>query len=199
MECKKDLPQQVQLPELKLMKPMRHEAELYYHTALLWPPERSIKDSEPEIWELLHGDKPSKLVQRSSIIVEYLRKSWRTNVTLVDMEWTVATQGLAPDFAFWPFDLVTEFYDETNLEQPRNATRLYDYVAPFFIETAKAINYLDGRLSVEMILGDCTEVLERLQYGLLSHRNSESVPEHGERKALPTTFDRIHLSNIPSV
>jgi hypothetical protein len=59
----------------------------------------------------------------------------------------------------------------------------------FFLEAAKAIQYLGVRLQVEAILGDYVDAAEKIQFSLY---DAEARP-----KEFPVLYDRIHLSNVP--
>ena len=174
----------------------RNEAGLYYRTALLLLPQSRLKEQEYQLWKLVYGKQAWSPPQRAKKVEKYLKDSWCINVTLVDMEW-FSQSGLDDKLAFDPFTLTGDLYGAMSQEEPRNPTMLYDYITPFFVNVAEAFTKLEGRISLEFILGEYTDVLERLRLGLLDQRNRAPVPDQKERGVLPTTFDRIHLSNIP--
>lgn len=100
--------------------------------------------------------------------------------------------------------------DYSTLDEVKPQRKLYDHVAPFFVEVSKALNYLRGKFLIEAVLGDCIDVAEGIRYGLISDEteNINGIEEnsigHTETKVIrpknfPKQFDRIHLSNIPQV
>ena len=181
----------------KLPKSCQYEQEGYYRTALLLLPNESLKEHDLDLWKLIQGNEALKLSQRAQGVKEYLQKSWRINVTLLDPELLYMPPW--QQLVFNPFNLASDLYSLSVVEAPRNPTKLYDYVAPFFVETAKALKSLKNRILMEMIVGDCCDVLEGLRLGLLDHRNSGPLSKEGEQSVLPTSYDRVHLSNIPLV
>ena len=101
------------------------------------------------------------------------------------------------DVGFDPFELLAHFaYYEVDT-QPPNPKCLFDHVAPFFKDATKAIKGLDGRLTVEAVLGDYADVAETIQFGLYSGRTDPEDSGTLRPKGFPTLYDRIHLSNVP--
>lgn len=57
-----------------------------------------------------------------------------------------------------------------------------------------ALFNLEHRLTIELIIGDMVDVMDRIRYDILDHRMGMSVS-----KQYPKVYERIHLSNIPCV
>jgi hypothetical protein len=165
------------------------ERHLYTIAAALMPSRKVLNRHDPEFLECLRKAEKNKSAERE-IFTKHLEENWHFNTTLIDKDWYEDNPRDVFDVAFDPFELLSHFdYDEVST-RPKNPKTLYDYVAPFFIDAAKAIKHLDGRLQVEVILGDYTDVAEKIQFGLF---DSEAPrPEN-----FPAAFDRIHLSNVP--
>ena len=126
-------------------------------------------------------------------------EAWKINATLFDVvleKSSKTVEGIPHEYFFNPFSLADHFYVKTELEVPKEPTCLYDYVAPFFVDVASAIKLLGTRLSVDVVHGEMTAVMEKMRYGFL---DGHEDPEHNapEGKKSPTKYDRVHMSNIP--
>jgi hypothetical protein len=101
-----------------------------------------------------------------------------------------------------PFDSVHQFPVEQMVTKPSTPDRLFDHMSPVFIDVAKAIKHLGGRLQVEAIIGDYVDVAENIQHSLYTQKTSgqKNLQVGGSRPRLfHSLYDRIHLSNIPYV
>ncbi|KAI9717305.1 MAG: hypothetical protein M1812_004832 [Candelaria pacifica] len=178
-----------------------HERKAFRQAAVLYPPAT-----------MEHRDAPlQKLLLKSNIkphtnkIKAYLTKAWRTNVTLIDVEWEESknvdwekSKSRDRDLKVESeqFSLAERLYSESNLTKPTDPTRLYDYVAPFFMKVAEAIKRLKGRMVIEAVCGEFADVMEDIRYGILDHRSTGASTEDGSLK-FPHLYDRIYMSNIP--
>lgn len=172
----------------------KKEKQLYINASLLYPSKEILRTQDPDLLELLdkYSNHPKTNAQ---IFKDHLSKHWYFNTTLIDIEWYNNLPREDFDVGFDPFEALDHFpYDEVSTK-PRNPDRLYDHMAPFFIDTAKAIKQLKGRLQVEAILGDYADVAEKIQFGLFK----DMAGEDRCSKDFPVLFDRIHLSNVPYV
>src|ERR1700677_449915 len=79
--------------------------------------------------------------------------------------------------------------------RPANDCRIFNFAKKFFRATVTAIRNVRGQLVVRTSLGDIASVLEQRRYGLTPLTASQTDPK--PYPGLPTTFDRIHLTNIP--
>jgi predicted transposase YbfD/YdcC len=160
-------------------KPFKNEEQLYREVAVLFPPLEILKRHDPEMLKL--AEKVSSTTKGDSKAFEkHIEEHWHWNVTLMDKEWYGDMERLDQfDVGFDPFETINHFpYDEVSTK-PKKPDRLYDYVAPFFIDAAKAIKHVGGRLQVEAMLGDYAEIAERLQFDLFKTEDGKkSRPEH---------------------
>ncbi|PGH27060.1 hypothetical protein AJ80_01246 [Polytolypa hystricis UAMH7299] len=156
------------------------EYELYHSTALLYPPSSFLHAHESQLNEILtaHGNNVDSAIPG---VRNHLKRHWEVNVTALDDE-----EPSANSFPTDPFTLAYTLYKETGIQRPSNPTRLYDHVAQFFSEVAKAIKILDGKFTIELSIGDFATVLEKQRYRL------DGRPENS-----PRLYDRIHLGNLP--
>jgi hypothetical protein len=129
--------------------------------------------------------------QNAGLFNKYVGEHWNFNTTLMDKEWYADLEGKQLfDVDFDPFESIDNHfpYDEVSTK-PVNPDRLFEHMRSFFLEAAKAIQYLGVRLKVEAILGDYVDVAEKNQFSLY---DAEARP-----KEFPVLYDRIHLSNVP--
>ncbi|KAK5129040.1 hypothetical protein LTR85_000373 [Meristemomyces frigidus] len=142
--------------------------------------------------------------------------TWATNVTQVDLAWqrNRPDDNVDIDVGENPFNFASKMADIGLV--PPNPKGLYDYVSYWFLTVASALSSLKSRIKIEACVGDITAVLEQVRYGVVGHRqqpdqrgpNTLPPPNTVEEAAMtelslndvneyPTTYDRIHLSNIP--
>lgn len=70
------------------------------------------------------------------------------------------------DLTFDTFEALDQLTERTEVPKTGNPIRLYDHVAPFFVETAAVIRYLKGRMTMEVVYGELFAVLEKLHWRL---------------------------------
>ncbi len=148
------------------------EMPLYYKIGAFYLPTSSLERHEPALQTLISQyERPDKMPPKK--IKKHVEEKWKVNVTLVDVVWEKETpsDGVL-DLQFNPYDAVESLYAERPyyhhpLHQPEHATMLYDYVAPYFVRTADAINHLKGRMKVEVVCGELNTVLEKIRYDVL--------------------------------
>jgi hypothetical protein len=176
----------------------KNEKQLYIEAAALFPSKKILQLHDPQFFELVekYSKKPKAHAEKFK---KHVEEHWHFNITLMDKQWYEDHDHDKFDIGFDPFELLGHFaYDEVDTK-PRNPTRLFDHVAPFFVDAAQAITKLEGRLRVEAILGDYIDVAENIQFGLFD--TEELSPKDGAStfrpKDFPTVFDFIHLSNVP--
>lgn len=57
---------------------------------------------------------------------------------------------------------------------------------------------LGEKLTIEALVGEMTDVMERIRYDALDHRSlAPRNKKDSDPRKFPKTFDRIHMSNIP--
>lgn len=172
----------------------KQEQSLYAQSAVLFPSAKVLRREDPEFMQLLakYLHKPNKHVSQLS---NHVKSSWYLNTTLMDKQWNDSMGERKFDVGFDPHQSIPHFpYDEVSTK-PRDPKSLFDYMSPFFLDVAKAVKYLDGRLKVEAILDDYADVAERIHFGLYQDEAGSGGPYRP--KHFPVLFDRIHLSNVP--
>ncbi|KAI1388457.1 uncharacterized protein F4822DRAFT_429081 [Hypoxylon trugodes] len=156
--------------------------------AVLFPPIAVLANFEPKLFALVtryqSGDRNVR-----KFIARYLDNHWRVNVTLIDVKWD----------ALWR-------QPEDELDIGQNNPRVADWLTQkwskldFFDAVASSIPSLGGRLTIEMIIGDMMDVLERLRYGLLDRSKQGGDVDNPKLPTSvdwPQTYHIIHMNNIP--
>lgn len=164
----------------------RRELESFLGTGAHWPPETLTAKMEPELATLLSGNPVGK---HSGKVRKHISSHWKVNPTLLDLEWHRDCRG-SPDgtLKFNPYQAIDHLVARADLKMmiPARSDRLFDFLSPFFLEAARAIKELHGRFTVECLLGDVTEVMEQIRYGLTDRP-----------KGFPKLYNRVHMTNIP--
>ncbi|SMR47986.1 unnamed protein product [Zymoseptoria tritici ST99CH_3D1] len=206
-------PRRAQDPEAGRPLPVcRKEAAFHAQTGAVLLCPASMREVDPEIQKYFDDLQPRKINPQTvpAAARAAVKAHWRTNVTLFDLEWMYSRandEGERTDIDTGesPYTIAAKI-EELGIK-PRGAQCLYDYVAPWLIQIAKAIGQLRGRFQVEACVGDLTAVLEQIKYGVVGHRSQAITPESAAVKPhavagavhsdYPQLYDRIHLSNVP--
>lgn len=187
-----NLPDAITLEDWKA-HPLKGEQEhtFFHKTGAILAP-HLVLNEEKEIVHLLKEMGTFAVAMRS-----YLAQKWKPNVTIFDLDWLkVNPSRFSINLAFDPFVLADKFYSKISrnqgrvvlLEGPLRTLQLYDYIVPFFRNASKAWSQFNGKLAIEVLMGDVIDVFEDFQHGIL-----ESRPDN-----YPKQFDRIHMTNIQS-
>lgn len=178
---------------------------IYSKAAALLPPTKFLKRHDPKFLELLRSNRTAAKID-STQFQKHLKANWRFNTTLMDLDWYTHLKKTDSDDQYDlghdPYAIVDHFDDDTLPSRPGKATKLYDVFAPFFIDTARAMRQLRGRLQIEVVLGDYVDVAEQIRFGMYrdpSNTVASASRQDTRQGKFPITFDRIHLSNIPYV
>lgn len=170
---------------------------------MLQPPAQYIKDHEPRLQPLLlrlqNQLTSEEFLAGFKALELHLDNNWCPNVTLEDIEWQndrKKRNDLADtDLAHDPFEHGQTLYSESGQQKPINAKCLYDYIGPFSKATAAALEQLRGRVVVEVAIAGMADVMERLKYNMVKHREEDS--NHHDPHSFPSKYHRIHMSNVP--
>ncbi len=127
----------------------------------------------------------------------HINANWFTNLTLIDFDHVEATWGGAPV----PDERKVPSIETDPLELasalPPTAMEggVLDMVGSFFESVSAMVVRLSGRLMIEALVGEMTDVLDRIRWGCLGDR-SQPCGDIDPSK-FPRIYDRIHMSNIP--
>lgn len=177
--------QQEKFPKKKAsMSPEFEEEEIIYsQTAALLPP-RLIQDKfDIGFHELVRETPLTK--ENAEKLRQHLEDNWKFNVTFIDT--SAENQAVMTRITIGedPFDLALKLHYSTFKTSQQSAgqkTCLYDHITPFFVEIATSIKQLRDRIRIETVLGDCNDVCEKLQYGLLNEQTKEQLERMTEEK-----------------
>ncbi|KAM7190192.1 hypothetical protein V8F20_009814 [Naviculisporaceae sp. PSN 640] len=174
---------------------------------ILTPPKDYDTGDGPELRKLLDAFK-AKPKSGTKVLDEYIATHWKTNVTQLDLDWerqwkqdNFEGDEMHTAIGFHPVKVaarVCVMVESLRGKRLNTITRL----ATFFAETVKAAEELIGNSSlvIEAICGELGDVMEKLRFDCYEGRGvSTGRTEPGDGpdvSKFPTTFDRIHLSNI---
>ncbi|KAI1381366.1 hypothetical protein F4677DRAFT_440580 [Hypoxylon crocopeplum] len=155
--------------------------------SVMFPPTTIVSRLEPELSTLVSDYRRGKLSARKRIS-NYLDKHWRVNVTLIDVEWQAMMEpGDEPDMSHDPSDIAEQITGPSSkLNEPNRKSTycILKHVANFFGKVSLSLLSLQNRLTIEMIVGDMANVLERTRYGLLDRPQQGQDKEGRESPAL---------------
>ena len=170
------------------------EVALNHNTAMLFPPEALMKDRSTQWWQYMEHCKRTGQVPTKSL-EQQIESNWKTNVTIIDIEGLTERDDKdpTPDVGFNPWQLPDQLYNSTAKHQPDNPTCLYDYVSPFFLETASAMKRLRHKLTIEVVSGDLYTALDMIRHSCLESRKNNQANEK-DASNFPSLYGRIHMS-----
>lgn len=176
-------------PELKFDK------ILFTDFQVVLPEAHVLKKQDPELAQMLSAYRKSRIdTQAKRRISEHIDGTWKSNVTLIDVEWENDREDdekQTPDMSFTPFAVAESLgaaFNGTPRPSPKQGDTVLSYVEFFWSMTVNAISSLRGRLMVEVRLGEMADVLERTRYQ--AHECSSTYEA-------PRKYSVIHMSNIP--
>ncbi|KAM3459848.1 hypothetical protein NHJ6243_006480 [Beauveria neobassiana] len=142
-------------------------------------------------------------------LLQQIDVTWAVNNTLIDYD--VADYeleipgGSCPYLEFDPLEMVSaaDFASKSGEGAKAKTNNSIDRLADVFrvitISTMKL--HSQKRLTVEMIVGEMTDIMERIRYNALEHRRPDpknsKTDEPLDPTKFPQTYDYIHMSNIP--
>ncbi|KAM3512042.1 hypothetical protein MY11210_004302 [Beauveria gryllotalpidicola] len=174
--------------------------------AALFPSQALARQWEPSLADTLaeynKTGKGKKLLQQIDL-------TWAVNNTLIDYDFAdyeLETPGGSSAYLeFDPLEMVSaaDFAAESGKPDKAKKNNSIDRLADLFrvhtISTMKL--HSQKRLTVEMIAGEMTDIMERIRYNALQHRRPDpKSPKNNESSdptKFPQTYDYIHMSNIP--
>ena len=88
-------------------------------------------------------------------------------------------------------------FNESEIQRPKHPKSLFDYACAFFRPVARALRSLQSRMTVELLCGEMSDVMERLRYDVLEQRQDLDTQSPSDATSMPVLYHRIHMSNIP--
>lgn len=168
---------------------------------------------EPEVVLLYEAYKSAEPRTRREL-EEYLDAHWSVNVTLLDSDHEATMdEDLAKIASFYAsgcepwsvhsddsFAHLAEFDPVLTLQlfMPRSKSPVLEGMGLYFDAVTASIAVCFDEISMELILGEMTDVMERVRFDALEHRSCAPKTDGDvDSRTFPKTYDLIHLSNIP--
>ncbi|KAJ3534692.1 hypothetical protein NM208_g7439 [Fusarium decemcellulare] len=167
-------------------------------TALL-PPAGVVNRREPSLVGPLAEYRSTG---KSKKLSQHIDSTWRINNTLIDYDFAGRSREQGDEeslpLEFRPLEVIESMglFGPTKKANTSSIEQLADIFRAFSISTLNL--GLQKRLVVEVIIGEMADVMERIRYNLLDHR--QSTPNNDstlDPTTFPQTFDYVHMSNIP--
>ncbi|KAF3070885.1 putative tetratricopeptide-like protein [Daldinia childiae] len=190
-----ECPSRVIPEEMFMFSEFKEDRQTFDEFSVLFPPKTMLPILEPES-STLYADYRAGKQGAQKRVSDYLDQHWKVNVTLLDPIMHIRQ----PEDAIFvmerhPFSMIASTV--THLSRLRAHDKsIYSlkHMMDFFEKVSQGLLQLQGRLIMEVIVGDMAEVLERIRYGILDR------PEQ-EKDAItidwPLTYHLIHMNNIP--
>lgn len=161
------------------------------------PPEGASERCEPEIIPLVQQ---YRATGDSKALVQYLDANWHINNTFIDYDFSDMRRSQGDPDAH-PCEVnplaSAQALGAVATEKSSKATSI-ERLCRAFHSFGASISALGNRLTVELIIGEVADVMERMRYNLLDHRAVSSTAGRTlDPTQFPVQFDYIHLSNIP--
>ncbi|KAH8894481.1 hypothetical protein GQ53DRAFT_839555 [Thozetella sp. PMI_491] len=175
------------------------ENEEFDKFTVLFPPVRTARRREPSIVELLTKYRSSKKVKK---LLQYIDENWKVNNTLIDYDFANRSreQGHKDShpLEFHPLEVV-ESMGLVERRRGGRTTSIEELANLFRTFAASTMTLVDqSRLTVEAIVGEMADTMDRIRYNLLDYRLSPPSNGQGlDPTTFPQTYDYIHMSNIP--
>ena len=178
------------------------ERASYEQAGFMWPPKKFGMRHEPELQILLNELEADERAGEDVLMEaeSYVDTHWLPNVTLSDIDFWAENQdfSIAHDpFQFvWKASALRMSWEEPQQNSGFRPSCLCDYGTKAFIEIANSIRRIRKRLTIELMVGEMTEIMDRCLHDIWPVDMDGSV--NGlDLSSFPTKFDKIHMSNVP--
>lgn len=172
---------------------------------------------DPELTKLLEAVKASPEQSATDSLDDYISNHWKTNVTLIDLDWEQQLRedgsahadryGVYSTSIFDPIQVASAMTGTDHSLKEKKAgviSRLSDWFSKIAEDIQVLIDASD--LTIEVICEEVAAVMEKLQYDCYDYRLRKPPADNSDTPApkctpdptkFPKQFDRIHMSNIP--
>ncbi|KAI1766876.1 hypothetical protein GGR53DRAFT_528115 [Hypoxylon sp. FL1150] len=182
----------------------KSDHKIFDEFRVLFPPMDVLTSLEPEL-SALDTNLHSSVLGAKKRVDDYLDKHWKVNVTLVDAKFQAdQPPGALPYFGQDPFDTIKSLNDispKLVLDENKSRYHVLKYAGRFFARLSLSILMLKDRLTIEVIVGEMADTLERLRYGHLDRYPQDHGGRGQESSSAsmewPQKYHVIHASNIP--
>lgn len=189
----------------------QRDIEIFNRATIVPPPAEFVTRHEPGLHQVLSSCKAPRY-EKIIDLKQYIDAKWKTNMTLLDMDWE-AKEFRNRDVPFpdeespWhtisrltptdrvPLDMMSSTMFNIDKNSPMPGIDGIIGMMSFYLQmVVQALNHLrrTSDVRLEMVAGEMTDVMERMQLGCMG-----ALRDTRGSSDFPTTFDRIHLSNIP--
>ncbi|KAK3341938.1 hypothetical protein B0T25DRAFT_559628 [Lasiosphaeria hispida] len=183
---------------------LKGDRKVFDELAILLPSKAFANRHDPLLVALMEQYERG-LKDAAKQLADHVDALWMTNLTLIDFDHAEALyRNGADEFLGWTRirdnDMVPAIESDPvdaiagNLLSAEGMGAL-ESVGTFFQCAALPLTELSNRLKIEALVGEMTDIMDRLRWDCL---DSRSQPSGGiDPSRFPRKYDRIHMSNIP--
>ena len=130
-----------------------------------------IEDEVPALQSAFQRYNKSKPLAQKAKVLKSVDKTWKTNITMIDLEWLKNQPKSAVDIDVGhnPFELGL-LLQRTGQAGSGDVSGLIEIVGFWFAAVGEALRNLKPRIKIELCAGDATQVLEQIRHGAVGHR-----------------------------
>ncbi|KAI1480574.1 hypothetical protein F4774DRAFT_424825 [Daldinia eschscholtzii] len=169
--------------------------------SVLFPPQDMLPSLEPGL-STLFADYQTRKQGAQKRLSDYLDKHWKVNFTVLDAKMHARLEEEALDvLERHPFSVIASTLEQLSAVRARGGSMYcLKHMKDFFEKVSLNLVQLRGRLTMEMIVSDMAEVLERMRYGILDRPKQKGDAGNTDLSTTidwPLRYHLIHLNNIP--
>ena len=186
------------------------DCKVFNQFGIVLPPRRFMVKIEPGLDKVISSYLANpKSPNAIKAVDDYLDANWKANTTLFDMDWEAArqktTEYLGPDLPIYPQLVCDAPYMAATLQgedpgkfNPKGKS-VSEWVQEFFLCIGQCMpGIITGKATIEMIVGEMSDFMDRLAHDALPHRQTNAPNVDGQDPSeFPKVYDFVHLSNIP--
>ncbi|KAI0850039.1 hypothetical protein F5Y00DRAFT_233431 [Daldinia vernicosa] len=192
------------LPEMEIFFKFKIDRRTFNDFSVLFPPEDMLPILQPGLSTLFADYQAGKHGARKHVS-SYLNQQWKVNVTLLDAKLQARYMGsdALGVMGKHPFRIIFATARQLfELYPPTGSMSCLKYMMNFFEEVSLSLLQLQDRLTIEMIVGDMAEVLERIRYDVLDLDRPKQGGDVGDSDSSttvdwPARYHSIHMNNVP--
>ena len=179
----------------------KNDRKAFDELAVLLPSKEFAERRDPQLVALMQqyeGGSNDAIKQ----LADHIDANWVTNLTLIDFDHAEARwNGDDPWHLTAGEDCRVPSIEADPLELARmlpittKGSGVLEMIGSFFDVVSLAVVKLSGRLKIEALVGEMTDIMERLRWGCCDAR-TQALGNVNPRN-FPRAYDRIHMSNIP--
>ncbi|KAI2783149.1 hypothetical protein F4815DRAFT_381571 [Daldinia loculata] len=188
--------------EEKIFPKFNVDQRTFNDFSVLFPPEAMLPILQPGL-STLFADYQAGKQGAQKHVSSYLNKQWKVNVTLLDakLQARIAESEALAVMEKHPFDIISSTVGKlSELHAPGGSMYCLKHMMDFFEKVSLSLLQLQDRVTIEMIVGDMADVLERIRYDVLDRPKQRGDVRDSHSPITvdwPVRYHSIHMNNVP--